>query len=835
MSTQLRFHPQAPIQKFTDPDSISEQPASIILLSMPFGLPYMPSLGLSLLKGGLATRGIAADVRYLGMSFAQTIGYSFYQRMAHSGAGDLGDWLFYQALYGPPSASQTERFWQLAYADRSPRGMAPSFEALQEKAAQMQGQACTFIDHCLHEIDWVQYRLVGFTSMFQQNFASLALARRIKEIHPHVQILFGGPNAEGDMGAALMACFPFIDFVFSGESDNHFPAFAEAVLADEPNLPLAGIISRETPGGAVRRPASWGEPIDDMDALPYPNFDDFYDQFNAAFPELQPHINYETARGCWWGEKSHCTFCGLNSMGMAYRSKSPDRAIEEIDFLNQRYMSPNRVTLMQPSDEILDLRYFDSVIPRLPKAAPGIPTFFEIKANLKREQIKALAQSNVKLVQPGIENLSSRVLKLMRKGCTLLQNIQLLKWCAEFGVFPIWLFLYGFPGEREADYQHISEIVPLITHLQPPKKPIAIELDRFSPYFTSPEALGVTNLRPPELISLFYPFEAQHQYDICYTFDFDYMEPRDATTYLGTSVERLTRLWIQTRQRGALVGFYDADRLLIWDSRLGAVDPWVEVHGPYRDALLQADRILAENRLQTWLADAFGPADGEVAWDDFLACMEPRGWVLREDGRVLSLVVLHAVSEHCGFPEVPADQVVHVAPDLNHGTAVRSLGFGGAVIDDVLAGPPDDSDRCRVALRGRLFRLAPEGTMDGVCVVESSWGTSVFRLSGALHMGQGERTRLEVTAERISGFDAGPWKLAFESDDLGVIDTPESCISGHAHYADAVNPFLQLRMEIDGLTSPVGADDIHFRATGDGFYFASFFAEGTSVGGSEIV
>jgi len=833
MSTQLRFHPQEKMPKFADPDSLPASPASIMLLSMPFGLPYMPSLGLSLLKSGLAMRGIAADVRYLGLPFAQTIGYPLYQHIAQGSSSNLGEWLFFRALYGPPSASQTERFWQLAYADRSPRGMAPSFAALQKQTAQMQEQACELIDHYLHKIDWARYRIVGFTTMFQQNFASLALARRLKEIHPHVQIVFGGPNAEGDMGAALMACFPFIDFVFSGEADHHFPGFVEAVLAGEPNPPLTGVISRHTPGGTVRRPASWGEPIEDMDALPYPNFDDFYAQCHIAFPELQPHISYETARGCWWGEKSHCTFCGLNGMTMAFRSKSPDRAIEEIDFLHRRYMSPNRVILMQPTDEILDLRYFDSMIPRLPAVAPGIPTFFETKANLKRDQVQAFAASNVKLVQPGIESLSSHVLKLMRKGCTLLQNVQLLKWCAEFGVYPVWSFLYGFPGECEADYQQISEIVPLLTHLQPPKKPIAIELDRFSPYFTSPEALGVKNIRPPELFSLFYPFEAQHQYDLCYSFDFDYIAPRDATTYVGTSLERLTHLWIQTRQRGALVGFYDADRLLIWDSRMGAVDPWVEIHGAYREALMQADRMMAEPRLMTWLAEALGVSDAEAAWGDFLACVEPRGLVLRENGRVLSLVVLHAVPGD--LPEGLADPVVHLAPDPNNPMAAPDAAFGGAVIDDVLAGPPDDSDRCRVVLRGRLVRLTPKVDIDGLCVVESSWGTVVFRLSGALHMGQGERLQLALTAERVSGFDTGPWTLAFESDDLGVIDAPGVCISGRAHYQDAANPSLLLRMEIDHLTSLDGANDIHFKATGDGFYFASFLASGTNVGGSEII
>ncbi len=42
-------------------------------------------------------------------------------------------------------------------------------------------------------------------------------------------------------------------------------------------------------------------------------------------------VPYETSRGCWWGQKKHCTFCGLNPLGMNYRAKSPERAVEIID------------------------------------------------------------------------------------------------------------------------------------------------------------------------------------------------------------------------------------------------------------------------------------------------------------------------------------------------------------------------------------------------------------------------------------------------------------------------------------------------------------------------
>ena len=289
---------------------------------------------------------------------------------------------------------------------------------------------------------------------------------------------------------------------------------------------------------------------------------------------------------------------------------------------------------------------------------------------------------------------------------------------------------------------------------------------------------------------------------------------------------------MRSRQRGALVGFYDADRMLIWDSRLGAVDRWVELDGPYRDALLQADRILAETKLREFFAEAMGEASADTARDDFLAQMEQRGLVLREQGRVLSLVVLHAMADQ--WPEVPGHQVVRIHPSLTDTPSTPAATFGNAVIDDVMAGPPDDSDRDQVILQGSLVcagsadadKASIDCEVSGVGVVESFWGVSAFRLTGDLQMRQGEPIRLHLTANRVSGFESGAWTLSFESD-------PPSC-SGTAQYHDATNPSLSIHMEINGLSSSGPSTEIRFRATGDGFRYASFLASGESLGGAEL-
>ncbi|MBB1247355.1 RiPP maturation radical SAM protein 1, partial [Streptomyces durbertensis] len=61
-----------------------------------------------------------------------------------------------------------------------------------------------------------------------------------------------------------------------------------------------------------------------------PDFDAYFHriELSSARPHLEPKLVLEGSRGCWWGEKRHCTFCGLNGSSMRFRSKEP------VDFLN---------------------------------------------------------------------------------------------------------------------------------------------------------------------------------------------------------------------------------------------------------------------------------------------------------------------------------------------------------------------------------------------------------------------------------------------------------------------------------------------------------------------
>jgi len=523
----------------------------VLLVSMPFGALERPSLALGLLQSHCRRLGVPCTTEYLNMRYAARIGVEEYLWLDRDVpyTAFAGDWIFAQALHGPRPdddyvAEVLRGTWQLGDEDVS-------------RILSARSHVEPFLDECLAAVAWGAYTLVGFTSVFQQNIASLALAARVKRSFPGVTIAFGGANWEEAMGVALLGQFPFVDLAFSGEADQSFPAVLVARAAGEAVARIPGVLRR---GSKPARATS----VAVLDDVPTPDFDPFFDQ-RAAGPVsgVAPTLLAETARGCWWGERSHCTFCGLNGATMAFRSKSPERVVDELAFLRDRY----GVRSFSIVDDILDMRYFKTVVPTLAEADLGVDLFWEVKANLTDTQVRQLRDAGVAHVQPGIESLSDHVLELMRKGTTAFRNIELLKWCKEYGVKPLWNFLYGFPGETAADYVEQIETIRSIWHLDAPTGYGPIRLDRFSPFHADPASFGMTNVRPMAPFLHLYPFDPAQVLEIAYYFEFDYDDGRRDDTFAREAVD-LVRAWMAEPATGALtVETRDDGSVFVEDTR----------------------------------------------------------------------------------------------------------------------------------------------------------------------------------------------------------------------------------------------------------------------------
>src|SRR5207249_1324050 len=107
-----------------------------------------------------------------------------------------------------------------------------------------------------------------------------------------------------------------------------------------------------------------------------PDYDDYFEELSAARlgKSREPSLLFETSRGCWWGEKHHCTFCGLNGQTMAHRRKSARRAMDELVQLTNKYpRCPVNVV-----DNILDMGYFKDFIPMLAERKLCVEIFYEV-------------------------------------------------------------------------------------------------------------------------------------------------------------------------------------------------------------------------------------------------------------------------------------------------------------------------------------------------------------------------------------------------------------------------------------------------------------------------
>ncbi|MFX6234552.1 hypothetical protein ABTF60_18975, partial [Acinetobacter baumannii] len=89
-----------------------------------------------------------------------------------------------------------------------------------------------------------------------------------------------------------------------------------------------------------------------MRQVPMPEYDDYFAEL-ATIPwveRVRPSIPLESSRGCWWGQRSHCTFCGLNGGGMNVRTKPAEQARAEMDAAVARW-GIDRIEMV---DNILD-------------------------------------------------------------------------------------------------------------------------------------------------------------------------------------------------------------------------------------------------------------------------------------------------------------------------------------------------------------------------------------------------------------------------------------------------------------------------------------------------
>lgn len=483
----------------------------VVLVYLPMSQVNFPAMALSLFKALLKNQGISSVVDYANMYFYQQIGKEKYTIITGSHCATmLGECVFQPAAF-PGKSIDWDGYYQYILANPP---IAESRYLQKEELLECQQAAIDFIEETAERIMSFSPKIVAIGTMFQQNNALFALVKALRRRSSELVILVGGCNCYDTAGRALIKSFPEINYIFQGEADEIMADFCQSLLGGEKPH------GRQLPYGIIDKYSDLDLPVHrltkDLDKLPYPDYDDYLStqkQLNLVFPG-NPALYIEGSRGCWWGQKHQCTFCGLNGCGIVYRQKSTQRLVAEMKYLLERY----GIKYVFFTDSILSYQHMKELPRAMVEAqVPSAKYFTEIKSAATLEEIRALAKVGFCYFQPGIESLNDHVLALMHKGCRAIKQIETMKNYRRCRVWFTWNLLCGFPGEKNEDYEAMVEILPLISHLEAPKAFFNIAYHKSSIYERNRDEYGL-QLEPLHTYQYVYSLGQDFINDVAYVY-----------------------------------------------------------------------------------------------------------------------------------------------------------------------------------------------------------------------------------------------------------------------------------------------------------------------------
>ena len=611
-----------------DPD-VSQ--LDVVLLSPPYDFPPRPSFALSLFRQCLNEAGLRSRVFYPMFRLSHLLGIETAKKIdLYPYTSGLEEFLFAHMtdIENDASAEDFARFLCREYP------LLPYDEVL-SLIHEAEGKVRQCVDEIAEEVARIRPGVLAVSSIFSQMNGALAVIRRVKELSPDTVTLLGGTNVSGDAGAAVLRHYSSVDYVFFGEGDEVFADVCLIAMGRKPG-PM--------PYGVVRHGDEIPDPVphrmtQDMNKVVYPDYSDFITEWNREQAgEFGPPIfgsqyeeqnkealylagsNYalylEGSRGCWWGQKHPCSFCGLNGRKNTYRFKTAERICDELLTLSRKYGNK----LVQLTDNILSFDAMDRLLPMLRDSGASLRLVGEVKTNLKESDIVHLKEAGFLIVQPGIESLNDHMLKLMNKGNNAAAHVAFLKYCKKHGLGLSWNLLISIPGENEEDYEELLSLIPKITHFNPPVGTFPIMFQRYSAYLEAPEKYGL-ELRPMEMYRYLYGDSEDRIRNMCLYYDLVGGEFKDSLERMQPYYDRLYRAvfeWRKIAESGgnrSLQMTETPSGLLLLDSRPCMVQPFTVLTGLKRQVFLACDSPKSIRQLTDLLK-------GEAGEEEILAAAE---------------------------------------------------------------------------------------------------------------------------------------------------------------------------------------------------------------------
>ncbi len=634
---------------------------------MPYAPVRVPSLALGIIQAVLQRDGFSAASLYANILFSSEIGVRDYSRlwMILRSENAIAEWTFAHIAF-PAHSHDPGQFIKLLDERNS------NFLDLQDPVGRLmrvRDIASRFVDDLVDRILMLKPRILGCTSTFFQHVSSLALLRKIKEKNQEIVTMMGGANCESVMGMTTHKVFDWVDYVVSGEAEELISTLTRGILQHGNDMPSDlipyGVFApiHRVDGYPLDHGSDSGKypraTVKDLNQQPVPDYDDYMKTFHqtpAVRSEIKMGLLSEGSRGCWWQKKDGCTFCGLNGSGKKFRKKKVEVILDELNVLKSRY-GVNRFEMV---DNVFDPGFMTTLIPELIEIGSPYDIFFEIRAGLDRSDFEKLREAGVMWIQPGIETLHTGILEVMNKGTQAWQNIQILKWCSQFGIRCSWILMHGLPDEQDSWYEEMADYLPSLFHLQAPRSLTRVRYVRFSQYHSKPEKFGL-KLSPARPFSLVYPIPESDLSDLVYYFDEEeqmrrQLAPPLAECFLNPGflkVKKIQHDWVKLQDNDSypeLTMQLRGEKLFLLDSRPIAERPEYFLEQLSKDIYLFCDSAPKEEALIETFSERGNKLEDVRAILDFHL---RKRLTLCLDGRYISLALRRPVTPLRPFEDFP--------------------------------------------------------------------------------------------------------------------------------------------------------------------------------------
>ncbi len=303
------------------------------------------------------------------------------------------------------------------------------------------------IEGYLSEIIEKNIDIIGFSISASSRLASLETAKLIKKMNPKVLTVFGGPLFLERRFIDLVLEDSSVDIVIIGESEITLNELLEFVEEKKDISTCKGMALKRENKIVVTEPR---QPISDLDVLPFLDFS----KLPLTDYDDSRHIPIMSSRGC----VLNCVFCSSRSFWSGYRTMSGQRIFKEIEFqkahLGKLYPHLGHVDFM---DLVFNgnLKTLEEFCEFMIKAEFKIAWTANmiIRQDMTSDILKKIKEAGCEHILFGIESGSPRILKLMRKNYRIEDADRIIKELHELGIIVTCNFMFGFPGEREEDFQ----------------------------------------------------------------------------------------------------------------------------------------------------------------------------------------------------------------------------------------------------------------------------------------------------------------------------------------------------------------------------------------------